>query len=217
MRLLLIDDDPFARTVLTATITALGHEVVGTAATAPEALAKAQLLQPDIAVVDLDLGEGPTGIDVARGLRKMLPSIAILMLSTYTDPRLIGHNQASLPPGAQYLTKASVSDVTVLQDALEVAALSWDAPGAQAPSDINSESVTPRLSDLQIDLLRLIAAGHSNAEIADRKHITVQSVEKAVNRLIKDLGIQVGKSQNPRVTIAQTYFRLAGAVSDRQD
>jgi len=217
MRLLLIDDDPFARTVLTATITALGHEVIATAATASEALGHARFLQPDIAVVDLDLGEGPTGIDVARGLRKIVPSIAILMLSTYTDPRLIGHNQASLPPGAQYLTKAAVSDSTVLQQALEVAAMAWDDSRAPVTPTRDVKSATPRLSDLQIELLRLIAAGHSNAEIAQRKHITVQSVEKAVNRLIKELGIQVGKSQNPRVTIAQTYFRLTGAVSDRQD
>lgn len=217
MRLIIIDDDPFARTVLSATATSLGHDVVAMASTAPEALMHARALKPEIALVDLDLGEGPTGIDVARGFRKILPNIAVVMLSTYSDPRLIGHNQSALPEGTEYLTKASVTDASVLGEALARAAGARIGAPTEAPAASMSISRIDRLSALQIELMRLVAAGHSNAEIARRRSITEQSVEKAVSRLIKDLGVQLGRSQNPRVTIAQTYFRLAGTVSERSD
>ena len=215
-RVLLVDDDPFTRTVLTSTINELNYELVGAASNAPQALHLAHVQNPDIAIVDLDLGEGPTGIDVCRALRKKLPDLALVMLSTYSHPRLIGHNQAPLPPGTQYVVKSSVTGPEVLLQAIQQAC-TWSKSSLHRNSDlppvtVGFESLTP----LQVDLMRLTANGLSNAEIAKRRSITEASVEKAIHRLMRDIGMQPDKGENPRVKLAQIYFKATGTVSDRR-
>jgi DNA-binding NarL/FixJ family response regulator len=74
----------------------------------------------------------------------------------------------------------------------------------------------PKLSDHQSDIMRLVAAGHSNVEIARRRSLTVPAVEKAVARLIRQLDLQAAPDTNQRVAIAQAYYRLTGAVSARR-
>lgn len=215
-RLLIVDDDPFTQTVLVSTVQMLSFDIVGTAGTAPEAMHIAATTRPDIALVDLDLGAGPTGIDVARALRKPLPDIALVMLSTYAHPRLIGHNQAPLPVGTIYVVKSSVTGAHVLADAL-TQALDWKAVQARTrPEQPEPTASLAALTDLQVDLLRQCAAGYSNAEIARRRSITEASVEKSVHRLMRDLGIQPSKDHNPRVVLAQIYFKATGTVSERR-
>lgn len=64
------------------------------------------------------------------------------------------------------------------------------------------------LGDIQIDIMRLIAAGMSNAEIASSLIMQEGSVEKSIARLIKKLGIKASQKQNQRVLIAHEYHRL---------
>ncbi len=214
-RALLIDDDPFTRTVLVNTIEALGLSVVASVGSAPEAMTVGVQSRPHIAIIDLDLGEGPTGIDVARALRKQLPDLGIVILSTYAHPRLIGHNQSSLPAGSRYVVKSSVVDGSVLGEAIELA-LSWRAHDRPGSDQHPAQAAFDGLTDLQVDLLRLCAAGYSNAEIARRRHITEASVEKSIHRLMRHLGIKPSKQQSPRVVLAQIYFTATGGVTQRR-
>ena len=68
------------------------------------------------------------------------------------------------------------------------------------------------LTDTQIEMMRLIAAGYSNAEIAKRMWITEDGVNRAVTRLVKQLGLQVSKEHNTRVLISRAYAELAGRM-----
>ena len=215
-RVLLIDDDPFTRMMLTTTLRALECEVVGDAAGATVALRMARELRPAVAVVDLDLGEGPTGIDLAHGLRAMDPSIGIVMLSTYEEPRLMGYNQPPLPEGSLYLVKKTVVEPEILGRAIVMSRDPMVRDGRISIEPTSGSQVSVKLTDLQIDIMRLIAAGHSNAEIARRRSLTVPSVEKAVARLIRQLGLQATPDKNQRVMIAQRYYQLTGAVSARK-
>jgi DNA-binding NarL/FixJ family response regulator len=218
-RAVLIDDDPFTRTVLASTIESLGHAVLAAVGTAPEGIGAAVAYRADVAVVDLDLGEGPTGIDVVRALRRRLPDIGLVILSTYAHPRLIGHNQSPLPVGTQYVVKSAVATASVLGDAIE-RAMDRRSDGASAPGPSDSRhmgdvSDLAGLTDLQVDLLRQCAVGYSNAEIARRRCITEGSVEKSIHRLMRDLGMRPSKDQNPRVLLAQAYLRATGSTSPR--
>lgn len=213
LRVVIVDDDPFTRTALSSMVEALTYDVVASAASAAEALYVAKHAKVDVAVLDLDLGEGPTGIDLARGIRRADPQTGIVLLSTYTDPRLIGHNQAALPKGTVYVVKSTVTSREVLDSAIKEAvaaagsAIHW--PAAQPP--------TVQFTALQLELMRMIAGGDSNAEIARRRVVTERSVEKSIQRLIKDLGIRASPEQNQRVLIAQAYHRLTGAASARRE
>ena len=215
-KVLLVDDDPFTRMMLVSTLTNLDYQVVADAPTAPTAMFMARELKPDIAVVDFDLGEGPTGIDLAHGLRRLLPNIGIVMLSTYEEPRLMGANQHALPAGSLYLVKKTVIEPEVLGRALRLCVDPLVRDGTLAFQSGTISSVASKLTDLQIDIMRMVAAGYSNAEIARRRTLSVPSVEKAVARLIKQLDLQATPAQNQRVMIAQIYYQLTGAVDVRR-
>jgi DNA-binding NarL/FixJ family response regulator len=73
------------------------------------------------------------------------------------------------------------------------------------------------LSDKQIEMMRLVASGLSNSEIAKRQWITEAAVEKAISRLCKKLEIVVSKEQNLRVLIAGAYHQYSGSVNVRSD
>ena len=200
-RVLLVDDDDFTRMTLRAVLASLDYDVIGDSATVVGAMDIARAQRPELAVIDLDLGEGPTGIDLAHGLRALVPGIGLVMLSSYADPRLIGRRTRPLPDGTQYLSKQGVGDASRLDDALAK---------ALGHEEGSSSSDGMALTDSQIEMMRLIAAGYSNAEIAKRMWITEDGVNRAVTRLVKQLGLQVTKGHNTRVLISRAYAELAG-------
>lgn len=210
-RVLIVDDDPFARTLLISVVQGLGFDVVDAVGTFAEGLAAARAHRPDVALLDLDLGEGPTGIDLAQAIRRQVPGVGLVFLSTYADPRLLG-SVPTLPQGSLYLTKQEISDTGVLGDALR-AVEEAAAVGQSAARDQGLAALT----DSQVDVMRLIAAGYSNAEIARRLVIEEASVEKAVTRLIRQLDVRATRAENQRVMIAQAYFAVSGTRVVRRD
>lgn len=210
-QVLVVDDDPFTRVLVASVIREGGSAVVADAADVAGAMDAARTSRPTVAVIDLDLGEGPTGMDLAHGLRRMLPSIGIVILSTYSEPRLLGQNLQTMPPGGVYLTKQSVQAPAHLADAIAAA-----ATGAVVAAD--PPAGDPRLaslSDNQVEVMRLVAAGCSNAEIARRVSMEEASVEKAIARLIKQLDVKADRQQNQRVMIAKAYHEITGSHAVR--
>jgi DNA-binding NarL/FixJ family response regulator len=207
-RVLVVDDDPFTLTVLRGVVDVPPFSVVGVSGTFAEGLSVARQERPAVLLVDLDLGEGPTGIDLAHAVRRSLPSVGIVVLSTYIDPRLIGAN-VDLPPGSIYLTKQEVEELGILHGALVAAARMPLGEHQNLAGDERLQNLT----DGQVEVMRLIAAGFSNSEIARRLVIEEASVEKAVMRLIRQLGVKATRQENQRVMIAQAYFALSGTRS----
>jgi DNA-binding NarL/FixJ family response regulator len=72
--------------------------------------------------------------------------------------------------------------------------------------------IPSKMSDQHSQIMRLVAHGHSNAEIAERLVVSERTVEKSISRLIKSLNLNTDKSQNQRVKITQAYFGMAGLV-----
>lgn len=213
MHALVVDDDDFLRFMLVRTLNDLGFESVDDASRAADGLKCASTRRPDLAILDLDLGTGPTGIDLAYGLRKAHPAIAIVILSSYSDPRLLGANR-DLPEGAIYLSKREVGDVSVLERAISEV---LDAPRGKRSGAPTTNVAGRRLSDNQVEVMRLVAEGFSNSEIARRRHLTEPAVEKAIARLIKQLELTPGREDNARVLITQAYYALIGSTQVRRD
>ena len=104
----------------------------------------------------------------------------------------------------------------VLEQAFRLAGSVPDSEGrVLAVSLGESRHILAQLSDAQVDILRLIATGYSNAEIARRLVVNERTVEKTIARLIKQLHVQADKDQNQRVVLTQIYFRLIGVVGSR--
>ena len=189
----------------------LGLEVCGSAATVNDAMKLAIRHRPQIAVVDLDLGEGPTGIDLAHGLRRHDPNVSLVMLTSYGDPKWAGVRKDP-PVGAQWVVKSEVNDASVLQVAIEAA-----LADPHAAADETDEGNKSPISDAQMQILRLVAAGHTNAEIAKRRSLTEDAVNKAITRLLRQLDIKVDETSNARVLLTRAYNQITGSVSERRN
>ncbi len=198
---LVVEDSDFTRMLLVNVVTSLGHECVQ-ASTANDAMLRARESHPDVALIDLDLGVGPTGADLARVLRSVHPRIGIAILTSYEDPRLLG-NLPEFPVGALYMTKGQLADLESLAALVNECAI--------RPVTPRSVSSRVDLSDSQLEVMRLVAGGHSNAEIAKELWLSVSAVEKAVHRLSEQLGLPHVPAANKRVLIAQAYY---GWISD---
>lgn len=198
---LVVEDTDFTRMLLVTAVDSLGYQATGVA----DAGAAMRLVRgsspttaPAAALIDLDLGTGPTGADLARGLRKILPQLGIAILTSYEDPRLLG-NLPEFPPGTFYLTKSHLGDVETLRAVIEEC--------MQEPTTPRSTAKPWHLSDGQLEVMRLVALGQSNAEIAKGLWLSVSAVEKSIHRLAQQLELPSVATANRRVLIAQAYYR----------
>ncbi|MGI9187170.1 MAG: response regulator transcription factor [Gaiellales bacterium] len=206
VRILLVEDDPLLRTALSSALEGDWSRIVGVAASAAEAMAIVANTSFDVLLTDLDLGSGPNGAVLAHALRQQRPMLGIVVLTSYVDPRLVGPKLSQLPSGTEYVTKQSVRDLDLLRTAVVRAAVRGSAPL------LSGEPTAKRpLTDTQIETMRLVAEGLSNAEIAERRFVTEKSVEVTVSRILKQLGIASDRSRNARVEIARTYYAMAGS------
>ena len=203
VRVVVVEDDSFTRMSVVGALRNQGVEVLGEAADAASALEVVRSTHPDVALIDLDLGRGPTGIDIAHAMRRQRPDLGIVFLTSYEDPRLLSPSLKSPPLGARYLVKQSLSEISLLVAALESAA---EQPNAPAEGAVESE-----FTDTQIEILRLVASGFSNAEIARIRVVEEKSVEQAISRTARKLGVGSSSAQNQRVELARAYYRLIGS------
>ena len=205
----MVDDHPFALSTLTAALSGRGIDVRG-ASTAREALALAMESRPNVALVDLDLGPGPTGIDLAHALRKEFPAIGICILTSFRDPRLAGVGLPALPIGALYLWKADVSDIEIIIKAIEIVE---HAPLARRAPLQMASGPTVELTDTQVEVLLLVGEGITTTEIAERRGVSTGAIEQTIARICEKLDIPKNASRNQRVQLVQALHRLRGQVN----
>lgn len=205
LRVMLVEDDAFTRSMMAASLRARGIDVAIEVGSANEAAKASQDQRLDVAVLDLHLGEGPTGIDVAQALRRRQPSIGVVFLTSFEQPRLLSANLPPLPGNSFYLHKSKIGDVSTLIDTMVSA-----AKGQSAPKATDSNSPLGRFTDVQLETLRLVAQGYSNSEIAKIRFVTERSVEISISRVAKSLGLAPDSSRNQRVHMAKVFFRALG-------
>lgn len=216
IRAIVVEDDDFTRLMITTALKAQGLEIVLATPVPAVALEQSLDLKADLAILDLQLGKGPTGIDLAVALRRLQPKIGILMLTSFEDPRLLNPNLPKLPFGGVYLTKKSVGDIEILNKAIAQAIdhKKWSGTLSPLPQPISSVA---KLTDTQLETLRLMAQGLSNAEISKRRFVTEKSVETSIARLAKAMGLKQDPGQNQRVHMARVYFRALGVDAGYED
>jgi DNA-binding NarL/FixJ family response regulator len=203
-RVILIEDDLFTRSTLSALLGHRGFEVVGQTESVEEALMLQELYSPEVALVDLDLGPGPNGIDVAIALRRVNPNIGIVMLTTFIDPRFTGTNNLPLPKGTRFLTKGELNDVSILVTSiLQV----MRNPLSHSKQLKRSGSL---LTEGQIEILRLVSEGHTTASIAITRGVSEKSIEATLARIHSSLGLIKTKQLNPRVQLTRAFLSLTG-------
>lgn len=209
-RIGILEDDTLTRAAISDSLSRLGFEIAISAGSASEFLSMQRIQSIDAALLDLHLGEGPTGLDVAVALRKLDKSMGIVMLTSFEDPRILRAGLDSMPAGCRYLVKQKITDLEQLKTEIEKACSDPGSPlqGFQSPLE--------QLSNDQVEILRLIADGYSNSEIAKERFMSEKTVESHIAKIIKTLRLRNKPGGNSRVHMAQVYFEARGVRIRRE-
>ncbi|GAA5160194.1 MULTISPECIES: response regulator [Amycolatopsis] len=195
LRVVLADDQAVVREGLVTLLGLLpGIEVVGAAGDGDEALELVAALRPDVLLIDLRMPRCD-GVTATRRVRAEHPATEVVVLTTYADDESL---LAALQAGARgYLTKDA--DADSIAGALRSAASGMSTVDAQlqlrlveaaARSHIPSTDEIEGLTTREIEVLRLIAGGLSNAEIAHMLFISEATVKTHVNHLFAKAGLR---------------------------
>jgi DNA-binding NarL/FixJ family response regulator len=203
-KILIVDDDKFIRTSLDSTLANSGFDISGSVSTAKDALAINALDPADVALLDLDLGIGPTGFDIAQALRRTSPQIGIVFLTSYQDPRFASIHGVSAPKGSRYLVKSEIENIAqIISTILQTKHRPFN-------ENVNHINKFDKLTDLQIEVWREVSEGLSSSEIAARRDISEKAVEAILARIYNFLGIKKEKTNNPRILLANAFKKYSG-------
>jgi DNA-binding NarL/FixJ family response regulator len=195
LRILVADDHAVVRQGLKLLINSQPDmTVVGEAADGAAVLQQAAAVEPDIVVMDLSM-PGMNGLVATRALKKARPSVEVVALTRHDDETFL---QEVLRAGASgYVLKQS-NPVEFLQAIRAVAAggVYLDpamtprvADGLLAKASVARDPTPSPISERETDVLRLIAVGHSNKEVAAQLKISVKTVEVHKANAMKKLGL----------------------------
>jgi len=205
-RLLLVEDERLLGATLAQALSSQGFET-RCAVNAKEAKRQLSDFDPDVVVVDIDLGPGPTGIDFINVVRRQSPEVLAILLSKHPDSISAGYSTKDIPDGVTYLRKSLVFDPQELVGAIDEAARGHNPP---LRHDITSATVLDRLTKTQRDVLHLMALGLSNQEIAKRRGVTVSAVEQRITEINRVLDIVPDGTAVPRVLAIRQYMSVVG-------
>ena len=202
---LVVEDDYFTRSTLTTTLISQGFKVPNPASNFKEALESFRTNRQQVLLTDLDLGEGPGGLDLANHLVKIKQDLGIVFLTSFQDPRFQDRKSAEIPAGAEYLIKQSLIEISEIKDAILSALTAGDSP-SRAPT----KKFAAGLTEAQIETVQMVAAGLSNSEIAKRRFVSEKAVEKTIKSLAEHFDLAMDSSKNLRVSMARMYLKLTG-------
>jgi DNA-binding NarL/FixJ family response regulator len=190
IRVLLADDHTMVRAGFRSLIEGMqGFEVVAEAADGREALELAELLRPDVVLSDIAMPE-LGGLELTSRLAEAVPEARVLILSMHRDP---GYVRQAVRSGARgYLLKSSGPEE--LEQALLAVARgeAYFTPSAAAPlADALRDGDRPaELTRRQVEVLRLVASGRSNKQVALALGLSIKTVETHRAQLMERLGVR---------------------------
>jgi two-component system response regulator NreC len=207
IRVLLADDHETVREGLRLLIDAQPDmQVTGEAADGAEAVDKAVALKPDAVVLDLTM-PGTSGLTAAYSLKAAVPQSVVVALTRHDDHTYV---QKLLEAGASaYVLKQSPS--AELLQAIRVAVsggryLDPALPPPDLPRDPRRRESTPLISERETEILRMIAVGNSNKEIASALNISVKTVETHKANVMRKLGFR-GRTDVVRYALLNDWLR----------
>lgn len=195
IKVMLVDDHEMVRIGLAAVLaTEEDIELVGEAGSGQEGIRLAQEYKPDVVLMDLVM-EGMDGIETTRRIMQILPDCKVIVLTSYIDDEKI---YPVIEAGAfSYLLKTSRA--TEIAQAIRAAASGQPVLESQVASKImnrfrqnTKKERLPHedLTEREMEVLKLIAKGKSNQEVADELFIGVKTVKFHVTNILAKLGCE---------------------------
>jgi DNA-binding NarL/FixJ family response regulator len=196
MRVLICDDQAIIRHGLAMILKLTPDiEVVGLAEHGGEALRLVEQAGPDLVLMDLKL-PGMTGVEVTRQIRQRFTGTQVLVLTTYDDDQWIldalragacGYLLKDTPPEDLLKAIRGAAEGKVFIDPAVAGKLVTHMTGRSAQP---ASAITLRLTEREVDVLRLVASGYSNTDIAKRLHLSNGTVRNHVSAIITKLEVE---------------------------
>jgi two-component system response regulator DevR len=191
VRVVIIDDHPMVREGLRTMLDADGIEVVGEAGTTAEALREVRRVMPDVLLLDVELADGD-GLATLPELKRAAPGARVLVVTMHAERALV--RRAIEMGAAGYVLKGvgrrellsavravrageSVVDPTLLRELAR--------SGARDAGPLPGETLSP----VELDVLRAIAEGLTNRQIAERMRWSVATAKKYVQRVLEKMAV----------------------------
>ena len=184
IRILTVDDHPLLREGIAALVKAEPDlTVVAEADDGPAAIEKFRLHRPDVTLMDLQM-PSLNGIETIKQIRREFPEARIIVLTTYTgDAKVVG----ALKAGALgYILKRHVH--RELLEAIRAVHAGQKRIPPEVAAELANHAADDELTEREIDVLRLIATGNGNKQIADQLSIGEATVRTHVSNILSKLG-----------------------------
>jgi len=185
IKLLVVDDHPVVRLGLRTMLESVGNiSVTATAGSAKEALAEVQKQKPDVVLMDLRMPE-MEGAEAIAELRRIEPNIRILVLTNYEEDEYIFR---ALQAGAMgYLLKSTPQEEIV--QAVEMVHANKRCVPPNIAKRLLETIAREELSQRELEVLRLVAIGLTNKEVAQRLFISAKTARNHVASCLVKLGV----------------------------
>jgi DNA-binding NarL/FixJ family response regulator len=184
IRILTVDDHPLFRNGIAALLaTQPDMSLVAEASNGKEAIQQFREHRPDITLMDLQMPE-MNGLEALMVIRDEFPEARVIMLTTYSGDVQV---MRSMQIGARAYLLKNLLDKELLGTIRAVHA-GKKALAAEASYELAEHATDEALTPAEVDVLRLIAAGNANKQIAGRLHITEETVKGRVKNILAKLG-----------------------------
>ena len=197
IRIVIADDHPVVREGLRSVLAVPEIQVVGEAASGAEAVQVVRRLKPDVAILDIKMPK-MDGLQALRIIKERCPATAVLMLTNYDDPAFL--MSAVAGGAAGYMLKGASS-----QDLLDLVMALGNGEAVMKPENLlhalqglartqeefylSAHRADPSLSAREMDILRLLAGGQKNQEMARVLGLSIATIKSHLYHLFKKIGV----------------------------
>lgn len=215
MRVIIAEDEVLLREGISRILTDEGYEIVASAGDADDLLKKVRAYRPDLVVTDIRMPPGLSddGLRAAQRIRQEFPGIAVVVLSQYVDATGAMELLSDGADGIGYLLKRRVINLDEFLDSVRRVA----GGGSSIDSEVISSMVRREVRDhrdggialltpRRLEVLQLMAQGHSNARIARELFVTEKAVARSIALIFQTLELPPDPDDHRRVMAVMRYL-----------
>jgi len=204
VRVVIAEDSVLLREGLIRLLERAGFTVQAAVGTAEELLTELERERPDVVVTDVRMPPAHTdeGLRAALVIRRQWPDLGVLVLSQYVEERYATDLLSGETAGVGYLLKDRIADVTDFLDGLRRVASGGTVLDPEVVSQLlvrRRSDPLDRLTPRELDVLKAMAEGRSNAGIASALTVSESAVAKHINNLFAKLDLRHADSDHRRV------------------
>ena len=216
MRIVIAEDNYLVREGTRRLLEDSGEvDVLACVGTSDELLTAVSQLRPDAVLTDIRMppGHQTEGIDAAHSIRQSYPQIGVVVLSQYSDASYAVQLFRDGTDGLGYLLKASVGELDDLLHALREVTSGRSVVDARVVELLVEQRIRQARSPLsalgprELDVLKEMAEGKTNAVIGESLHLSESAIEKYVNAIFSKLGLSEERKISRRVAAVLAYLR----------